>query len=109
MPEPVTGDAEIRPGAKFTEDALAQTCEALREENRKKQTVIDLQDSELRELRAQRAALIQQLNDRRIPWVAAMAAEVSSHSDNTALTIKQAVAEAAAFYAETERQLGCGK
>ena len=31
-PAPVTGDAEIRPGEKFCEDALAETCEALRVE-----------------------------------------------------------------------------
>ena len=32
MTEPVTGDAEIRPGEKFCEDALSETCEALRVE-----------------------------------------------------------------------------
>jgi len=43
--------------------------------------------------------------DRRAPWIATMAALIKSHSDNTALTIKQAVAEAIAIYAETEKQL----
>jgi len=109
MTEPVTGDAEIRPGEKFAEDALAQTCEMQRESIRKMQTALDLQDNELRQLRARVAALMQQAEDRRIPWVAAMAAEISSHSDNTALTIKQAVNEAAAFYTETEKQLGGAK
>ena len=32
MTKPVTGDAGIRPGEKFCEDALAETCEALRVE-----------------------------------------------------------------------------
>ena len=31
-PELVTGDAEIRPGEKFAEDALCQTCKLLRQE-----------------------------------------------------------------------------
>ena len=100
----------------MTEDALAQTCEMQRESIRKMQTALDLQDSELRELRAARALLIQQLEtannarlERKTGWVAAMAAEISSHSDNTALTIKQAVNEAAAFYTETEKQLGGAK
>ena len=113
MADSVTGDAGIRQGEKFTEDALAQTCEALLETNRKMQTALDLQDSELRELWAARAGLIQkvedqtkQLAERRVPWVAAMAAEINSHSKNTALTIKQAVAEAAAIYAETEKIFG---
>ena len=39
----VTGDAVIRPGEKFAEDALAQTCEALRVElAAKKQTINEL-------------------------------------------------------------------
>jgi len=84
MTKPVTGDAEIRPGEKFAEDALAQTCEMQRESIRKMQTALDLQDSELRELRAARAGMMQQietitkqLTERRVPWVAAMAAELA--------------------------------
>ena len=116
MTEPVTGDAEIRPGEKFAEDALAQTCEMQRESIRKMQTALDLQDSELRELQAARAGLMRkvedltkQLSDRRIPWVAAMAAELVSHAiENRGQTnyVPIAVAKAIDIYTETERQLG---
>jgi hypothetical protein len=54
-----------------------------RESIRKMQTALDLQDSELRELRAARAGMMQQIEtitkqlaERRVPWVAAMAAEL---------------------------------
>ena len=41
------------------------------EKIRKMQTVIDLLDNELRKLRAARAALVRQLDERRVPWIAA--------------------------------------
>lgn len=102
---------ETGEGAVSCEDCKAFEVEliTLRELNRKMQTALDLQDNELRELRARVAELVQVLDDRMIPWVSAMAAENSSHSKNTSLTNKQAVTEAVAFYAETERQHGGGK
>jgi hypothetical protein len=110
MTKPVTGDAEIRPGEKFAEDALAQTCEMQRESIRKMQTALDLQDSELRELRAARAGLMQQnetltkqLADKRTPWVAAMAAELFAHGNEN--TFEGGVNTARKIYAETERQI----
>ena len=119
MTEPVTGDAEIRPGEKFAEDALAQTCEMQRESIRKMHTALDLQDSELRELRAARAGMMQQIEtitkqlaERRVPWVAAMAAELISHAiENRGQTnyVPIAVAKAIDIYTETERQLGGAK
>ena len=116
MTKPVTGDAEIRPGEKFAEDALAQPCEMQRESIRKMQTALDLQDSELRELKAARAGLMQkvedltnQLSDRRIPGVSAMATDIFCHSDQGQVTHKQMVCAAAAIYAETEKQLGGAK
>jgi hypothetical protein len=118
MTEPVTGDAEIRPGEKFAEDALAQTCEMQRESIRKMQTALDLQDSELRELRAARAGLMKQnedmtkqLADRRTPWISAMAAEIANRfpelPDKT--TILACVNVAKEIYSETERHFGGAK
>ena len=62
-------------------------------------------EKRIKELEAENLMLRLNAANRSIPWIAAMAAEISSHSDNTALTIKQAVAEAIAIYAEPERQL----
>jgi len=106
---------EPRNGEKFCEDALAQTCEMQRESIRKMQTALDLQDSELRELRAARALLIQKLEtannarlERKTGWVAAMAAELWGGVEST-VSIENCVADALQIYAETERQLGGGK
>ena len=123
MTKPVTGDAEIRPGEKFAEDALAQTCEMQRESIRKMQTALDLQDSELWELRAARALLIQQLEtannarlERKTGWVAAMAAELTGKylrqddKDNFVICLEaEALERAKNLYAETEKQLGAAK
>ena len=126
--KPVIGIADIRLGEKFCEDALAQTCEMQRESIRKMQTALDLQDSELRELRAARAGMMQnieglskQLSDRKIPWVAAMAAELVNKIHNlnpdgtwpkeTAIyfTVADAEKQALEIYDVFEKHLGGAK
>jgi hypothetical protein len=60
---------EIRQDEKFTEDALASTCEALRVE-------LGVKKDTINELTARVAELEQRLNDRRILLTAEMAAEL---------------------------------
>ena len=75
--------AEPREDLNATADNLANLCNDLREQMRYMQTALDLQDTELRQLRAARAGLMQQFEvannarlERKIGWVAAMAAEL---------------------------------
>ena len=66
---PHTFEAAVREGEKFTEDALAVTCESLRIE-------LGLKKDTINELTARVAELEQRLNDRRILLTAEMAAEL---------------------------------
>ena len=70
---PHTFEAAVREGEKFTEDALAVTCESLRIE-------LGLKKDTINELTARVAELEQRLNDRRILLTAEMAAELFGKS-----------------------------
>ena len=109
MTEPVTGDAEIRPGEKFCEDALSETCEALRVELGAKKNTINELTERITKLEAENLTLRLNMANRSIPWVAAMATDIFCHSDQGQVTHKQMVCAAAAIYAETEKQLGGAK
>jgi hypothetical protein len=90
---PETFEAAIRQ-EKFAEDALAETCEALRVELAEKVKTIEI--------------MTRQLADRRIPWISAMAAELLAHSAEQrgqCNYVEVVVKSAAQIYAETERQL----
>jgi hypothetical protein len=88
------------------------------EERRKMQAALDLQDNELRELRTRMAGMQRLLDERRVPWISAMAAQLlaewsrfeqsGSLKDQNRIDcapIYFCVEKAAEIYAETERQL----